>query len=289
MHYLIGFVALCSRKHASQLKTALTWVREAFRAVGLQIYVPPTAKWILNTIHTNNIVSKFGRSKFCLKSLRSILVVGERNIFAELAEIILIAAEANTITKIMIKIDYNDQALTENMHAIRSLEKKSDEIAFKLSEDITSGAISPNIIDNLIECGHVADNIVDLYYYLSRELCRMSKANPIDFNIQQEAEWVSPFENMFDLADKSLSKLKQALSTASVPEILQLRKEIEAIEEEGDDIKDAGFDKLYTSASKMHFLQFYHYSELLHKCDNVLDSCEDLSDLIVSVVTSILK
>lgn len=224
-----------------------------------------------------------------MKSLRGILVIGERNIFAELAEIITIAAEANAITKIMFKTGYNDQALTENMYAIKSLEKKSDAIAFKLSEDITGGAVSPNLIDNLIECSQVADNLVDLYYYLSRELCRMAKANLTDFNVHQEAEWVSLFENMLDLADKSLSKLKQALSTGSVPEILQLRKEIETIEEEGDDIKDTGFDKLYASASKIHFLQFYHYSELLHKCDDLLDSCEDLSDLIVSVVTSILK
>jgi uncharacterized protein len=111
----------------------------------------------------------------------------------------------------------------------------------------------------------------------------------LDFSTQQEVEWISLYENLFALADKSLSKLKQALATSSVTEILQLRKEIEDLEEQGDDIKDAGFDKLYELAPKLHFLQFYHYSELLHKCDDLLDSCEDLSDLIVSVVTSILK
>ncbi len=68
-----------------------------------------------------------------------------------------------------------------------------------------------------------------------------------------------------------------------------LRKEIEALEEQGDDIKDTGFDKLYQAASQLHFLQFYHYSEMLHKCDDILDNAEDLSDVIVSAVTSILK
>jgi uncharacterized protein len=215
--------------------------------------------------------------------------VGERNIFGELAQIVNIASEANAIMKIMFKTEYNDQALSDNMHVIKVLEKKSDEIAFKLSEDITGGAVGPNIIDNLIECVQVADDIVDLYYYLSREMCRMSKAHPVDFAVHQEIEWIALYENLFALADKSLSKLKQALSTASVPEILQLRKDIEVLEEQGDDLKDAGFDKLYAVAPRLHFLQFYHYSELLHKCDDVLDSCEDLSDLIVSVVTSILK
>jgi uncharacterized protein Yka (UPF0111/DUF47 family) len=226
---------------------------------------------------------------FALKSLKGILVVGEKNIFGELAEIVSISSEANSLIKIMFKLGYNEAALAENMHAIRALEKKSDEVALKLSEDITSGAVSPNLINNLIECAHVADNIVDIYYYLSRELCRMSKANPVDFAVHQEAEWVALYENMFALADKSLAKLKQALSTGRVPEILLLRKDIEALEEQGDDIKDAGFDKLYAVAPRLHFLQFYHYSELLHKCDDILDSCEDLSNLIVSVVTSILK
>jgi uncharacterized protein Yka (UPF0111/DUF47 family) len=224
-----------------------------------------------------------------LRNLKGILVVGERNIFGELAQIVKLAARANSIIKIMFKTGYNDQTLAENMHAIRAVEKESDEVAFKLTEDITGGAVSPNIIDNLIECAHVADNIVDIYYYLSRELCRMSKANPVEFAVHQETEWVALYENLFALADKSLSKLKQALSTGSVPEILQLRKEIELLEEQGDDIKDAGFDKLYAEAPRLHFLQFYHHSELLHKCDDILDSCEDLSDLIVSVVTSILK
>ena len=229
-----------------------------------------------------------GRSNV-LKSLKGILVVGEKNIFGELAQIVNIASEANTIMKIMFKTKYNDQPLPDNMHAIKTLEKKSDEIAFKLSEEITGGAISPNIIDNLIECVQVADDIVDLYYYLSRELCRMSKADPMDLAFHQEGDWVALYETLFALAEKSLSKLKQALSTASVPEILQLRKDIESLEEQGDDLKDAGFDKLYAAAPQLHFLQFYHFSELLHKCDDVLDSCEDLSDLIVSVVTSILK
>jgi uncharacterized protein Yka (UPF0111/DUF47 family) len=189
----------------------------------------------------------------------------------------------------MLKAGYNDQALGEYKHAVRALEKKADEISLKLGEDITSGAVSPNVIGTLIECVHVADNMVDTYDYLTREIYRMSKANLTEFPANKEADWVALFQNMLSLADKSLSKLQQALSTGSMNEILQYRKEIEALEEEADDLKDAGFDRLYAEASKLHFLQFSHYSELLHKCDDTLDSCEELADLIVSAVTSILK
>lgn len=216
-------------------------------------------------------------------------MLGERNIFAELSQIISIALQANTILKVMFKDCCNSKALTENMHAVRDLEKKSDEIAFRLSEDITAGAVSPNLIDDLIESAHLADNIVDIIFYLSRELSRMAKTNTTDSAAHQEVEWAQVYLQMFALVDQSLPKLQLMLSTGNVPQILQLRKEIEVLEEQGDDIKDAGLDKLYSMASGLHFLQFYHYSEMLHKSDDILDTCEDLSDVIVSIVTSILK
>src|SRR5665647_2156713 len=150
----------------------------------------------------------------------------------------------------------NSQTLIENMHNVRDLERKSDEIAFKLSENITAGAVSPNLIDNLIESTHLADNIVDIIFYLSRELSRMAKTNTTNFASNQETEWAEGYTQILTLADRTLAKLHQMLSTGNVPEIMQLRKEIEALEEQGDDIKDAGFDKLYSMASKMHFLQF---------------------------------
>lgn len=224
-----------------------------------------------------------------VKSLKKLWIVGEKNIFSELSQMITIAIEANTLVKGMFRIDYEENILTKNMHAVRALEKKSDESAFKLTENITSGAISPNILDSLIECVHIADNIVDKHYYLSRELYRMSKAKSINFEVHQEISWISVYENLLNLAEKSLLKLKKALSTASMTEVLEVRKEIEAIEEQGDDIKDAAFDKLYSEGFKLHYLHFYHYTELLHRCDDILDSCEDFSDLIVSIITSILK
>ena len=221
-----------------------------------------------------------------MKNFKGILVLGEKNIFGELSQIISVAIEANNILKVMFKDCSNSQALIDKVRAVRDLERKSDEISFKLNEEITSGAISPNLIDDLIESTHLADNVVDVIFYLSRELSRMAKVNTA---LRQECEWAEVYLQMLALVDQSLPKLQSMLSIGNVPKILQLRKEVEALEEEGDDIKDAGFDKLYSVASGMNFLQFYNYSEMLHKSDDILDTCEDLADVIVSIVTSILK
>jgi uncharacterized protein len=229
------------------------------------------------------------KGDFAVKNFRGILVLGERNVFASLSQIITIAQEANKTMEYMFKNSANDHILTENGQAIRALENKSDQIAFTLSQDITAGAVSPNIIDNLIQCVHLADDIVDTYLYLSRELSRMAKANIDENAVHMEAEWSEIYSHLLVLAEGTLSKLQQILSTGNVPSIIGLRKEIECLEQQGDDIKDAAFDKLYRMAGNIHFLQFYHYKEMLHKCDDILDDCEDLADIIVSIVTSILK
>jgi hypothetical protein len=225
---------------------------------------------------------------FELKSLKGILVVGEKNIFMKLTQIVAIAQEANPLVSSMYNVDLKEPQLNGIMRSVQLLEKKSDAVAFEISEDITSGAISPNIIDDLLKSVQVADDLVDLYYYLSRELERMAKVYSAGFEMKQPG-WDSVYVNILGLADQSLSKLKQLLSSDNVSEIMELHKEIEGLEMQADELKDDGFDRLYLMTPKLHYLQFYHYVELLHKCDDVLDSCEDLSDLIVSVVNAILK
>jgi uncharacterized protein len=224
-----------------------------------------------------------------LKSFKRALVVGEENIFGELSQIIVIAAEANTILTNMLSHCKDEKCLDEGMQAIRVLENKSDSIAFKVNEDITTGAVSPNILEHLLECVHVADDIVDTYFYQARELSRMNKARFPYSEDLQDLEWITTFKSMLELAEKALVKVKQTLLVSDMSEILQLRREIEALEGQGDEIKDKGFDVLYHEAPHIHYLQFYHYSELLHKFDDILDGCEDLSDLVLSVITSILK
>ncbi len=234
-----------------------------------------------------NRLAKWQGTVLTPRKFRSFFVVGEKRIFHEISRIIEIASKANTIMTRMIAEGYTAKPLTDAIQTVTLLEKESDEVAFGVSEGVTSGAVSPNILDELLESIQHADNIVDQYHNLSRELGRMS--NVTFENSQTDDEWNDMFASMLALAGKALSKLEKLLSTSDVTEIYEMRREIQALEEQGDDIKDAGFDKLYSVASKLNYLRFFHYSEVLHTCDNILDECEDLSDTIVSVVTSILK
>jgi uncharacterized protein Yka (UPF0111/DUF47 family) len=229
------------------------------------------------------------RGTLTLRNIKRIFVVGEKKIFGEMSQIIKLAGEANTLMNRMLMEDYEGKPFTETMQAIRSIEKKSDDVAFKVAEDITGGAVSPNILDNLLESVQTADEIIDNYYNIARELSRMSRAKSNSPQTQTKADFYSLFKNELTLAEKAISKLDKLLSSSHLTDIIELRKEVEALEEQGDEIKDTGFDKLYETTLHLDYLQFFHYSELLHKFDDILDSCEDLSDLIVSIVTSIMK
>ena len=225
---------------------------------------------------------------FNLNSIKRIFVVGEQGIFSELAQIINIALEANAVLTRMFKMSPEDSQLIEALHSVQVLQTRAVDAAFKCSEDITGGAVSPNVIDSLLRFTQQAADMVHTNLHISRELARMAVAYSAGLEMHH-ADWDSVFENMLALVGESLLKLKQALSSSDVPEIMQLGKEVKVLEEQGDDIKDQGFDRLYGIAPQLNYLEFYHYQKVLHNCEDVLNGCDECAGLLVSVVTSILK
>ena len=220
--------------------------------------------------------------------IKNFLAIGEKETFAEILEIIRLAKKANASLSKMLEKPDRDTLEIEN-EDVRLLEKKADEITFKIKGDIENGAISSNILDNLLACVDAADSIVDNCYYVSRELNRMAGLRLDGDRSEHTAGLDASLTKMLKLAADALTMLETSLTSDGLEKILELRTDVQRIEEEGDNIKDAGFDKLYAIAPLVHYLQFMHFSELLHKFDDILDACEDISDLIVTITTSISR
>jgi uncharacterized protein Yka (UPF0111/DUF47 family) len=198
-----------------------------------------------------------------------------------------VANEANQILKHMIK-EPDLQNLTADNEKIAVLEKRADGFAFTVRRDVTDGAVNPTVLDNLLESIEVADSTVDDYHYLAREITRLARIEPKE-NRDRVASLDSRLLNMLALADGSISKVLELLAENDMGAVRRERHEIEAFEEKGDDIKDDAFDELYRLAPKLHYIKFIHYSEVVHKIDDILDACEDLADMVVTVITSISK
>ncbi len=223
-----------------------------------------------------------------LRDIKGLMVIGEKKVFSEIAEIIDISRKADAIMISMLNEGNGNDRLAEN-EAIRVLEKKSDDLSFGIKADVTNGAISSNIINNLLECVEMADSIMDDFYYISREMSRLRSTG---FGKGKD-EWLKPFNgtilSMLELADSAMEVLIRMLRSGNLSEMKEIRKRIEGMEEQGDNIKDAAFDRLYGLAADMHYLQFNHVSDMVHKIDDILDGCEDVSDLVLAIATSISK
>jgi uncharacterized protein Yka (UPF0111/DUF47 family) len=169
----------------------------------------------------------------------------------------------------------------KSIDRMRDLEMESDRKVFRLSSAISSGAISPNVIDDLLVLTHKEDNIVDSMYNLAREELR--------YGIPDKKTAAMLKQNvltMLVMVGSALQVMKEMLSSDDVAKIRAFRKEIEVLEQDGDDIKDALLD--YEYKTSMDYKTFLHIEEVAHKADDILDSCEDSADMFLSIMLSIM-
>ncbi len=206
--------------------------------------------------------------------LRNLLEGGEQNIVHRCNGIVLLAKRANKEVRPLI-------AGSGSAKIIKGIEEESDDVAFEIMNIVTGGGVAPNLIDDFLELIDKEDSIVDSIYNLARELMRYKIKNA-----KVRSVLANRVEKMSGLADSALQALYSMQESDKLGEIKKFRAEIEKLEEEGDDLKDSLFDMAYES--EKDFKAFYHIFEVAHEADNVLDNCEDSSDMYLTIMSSIL-
>lgn len=201
---------------------------------------------------------------------------GEESIISGSKEIIRIAKDANgELPKLV-------NGSSKDINPIKTLEKESDRKVFQLQQKITSGAVSPNIIDDMLRLIDLEDSIVDSIYNLARELAR--------YDLPDEKAKVllqSSLASFVQLVDSALLALEKMTASSNIESIRACRADIEVLEQKGDDIKDSLLDYVYRSSDE--FKSFHHINELAHKADDILDDCEDASDMFLSIMSSVIS
>ena len=169
---------------------------------------------------------------------------------------------------------------------MRTLEKQSDDLTFKLSEDIMGGAINPTVLQDLLHLTDEMDNIFDAYYFIAREVNRTVMSG---VELPMLEKMTTTFIEMVNLGDRQLETLGKLLEANSMDEARSLRQEIEKLEEQGDDLKDAGFDSMYKNRKLFDYFSFQHYTEVLRKLDHIQDSVEDMSDSVIAIANAVSR
>ncbi len=220
--------------------------------------------------------------------LKRLLIVGEKNVLNQLTQFTDLGTEASDLLKMMVSQSDDLNNLNDE---IREIEKKGDDITIKTKEDITGGAISSNLMDNLITVTETFDDIIDKAYFVSREIRRMK----LDYKEKSEAatELVSYsysiFSDMLELNKEALNLCGKMLKSTDIATMRDIREKIEVIEERGDEYKDDLIDEIYAVADSVSYLVFTHLTGVVHKIDDMLDGCEDASDLILTINLSLTK
>ena len=164
---------------------------------------------------------------------------------------------------------------------IRRLEQRADDEKFRIANVITSGAVAPNVLDNMLSLLGHHDDIVNAIYNLARELSRYGvRDEEEDRYIRAQVVEVSR------LVDSALGTLLEMYGQADVMKLRTLRQTIERLEETGDAIKESMLDRAYATSTA--FQPFYHMIQVAYLADSILDGCEDSADALLTIVSSII-
>ena len=211
------------------------------------------------------------------------LMAGERGIFERLRALSDKAREETPLATKLLQQRVPDHDSFESMKA---LENQSDELTFNLSEDIMDGAINPAVLRDLLHVADQMDTVFDDYYFLAREVNRMANTG---IELPMFDGMSKTFVEMVGVVDKELEMLGKLLDASSLDEVKSCRKEIEKLEEEGDDLKDRGFDDMYQNHGSFDYFSFQHYTAVLKKLDDIQDGVEDMSDLISAIANTLSR
>ena len=211
------------------------------------------------------------------------LVAGEEGIFQRLRALADMARKETPLAIRLFQERLADRGVLEGMKA---LEKQSDELTFKLSEDIMNGAINPAVLRDLLHVTDLMDTVFDDYYFLAREVNRTVAS---EIKLPMLDKMTKTFIAQVDLADKQLESLGKLLEADTMDEVNHHRREIEKLEEKGDELKDSAFDDLYDNHRLFDYFSFQHYTEVLRKLDDIQDGAEDMSDLILAIANTLSR
>ncbi len=200
---------------------------------------------------------------------------GEYKIMQEIRELANIASRANSE---LIKLV---ESSSKDIRKVKEIEEESDSKVFQLSNLISSGAVSPNVLSDMLALVQKEDDIVDAIFNLARGISRYTLPDK-----KMAARVKRNILATTDLVNQALDRLSKMEASGDVGEINAYRKDIEVFEKKEDEIKDELIDYIY--GNDMDFKTFHYVEEIAHKCDDILDNCEDSADIFMSIMVSIM-
>ena len=227
-----------------------------------------------------------------VRKVKGFFVPGEKDAFLRIQELAGLGQES---LEILVKLfstprnGGNDLSEVEDwVQRITSLEREGDKITQSFEEMLGRGAVSAALSNEFVRLVDNVDSIIDRAHGLSRQLRRITKRP-----LREAKEFDSSFRkdqvHLIEIGLRQLRVFRKLLEIACSDrtQALRLVNDIERLEEEGDDVKDAMLDEIYGSWEKLDYAQFHNYLETTIEADDILDLCEDASDVVMAIMKAL--
>jgi len=221
--------------------------------------------------------------------VKTFFIPGEKEAFERISLLAGLGEDALVLlVKILSRTDNNLAMVESDTGKISELEKEGDRITQSIEEEIGRGSISASLANDfgrLVDC---VDSVLDRAHAVSRQLRRMAQG-PVHKSREFDASFRKEQVRLVEIGRQELRLLRELLATAGSDrtKAMAMAREIEELEEKGDDVKDAMLDEIYGSWEKLDFAAFNNYIRTTIEADDILDLCEDASDLVIAVTKAL--
>lgn len=214
---------------------------------------------------------------------------GEKNAFRRIQDLAGLAEEAlQLMVKILSSPSNGLKDIESYTERINVLEKEGDKITQSFEEMLGRGSMTASLDYDFGRLADNVDSILDRAHGLSRQIRRVTRrplreAKEFDSDIRKEQ--ISLIE--IGLAQLRLFRKLLSVAGSDRDQAVSLAHQIERLEEEGDDVKDSMMDEIYGSWEKLDFASFHNYLETTIEADDILDLCEDASDIVMAITKAL--
>jgi len=228
-----------------------------------------------------------------VRRVRGFFAPGEKDAFLLIQELAGLGEES---LELLVKIlscsnngSHNSLAEVEaSTERINVLEKEGDKIVQSFEEMLGKGSISASLDYEFERLADNVDSILDRAHALSRQLRRVTR-RPLREAKEFDAAFRKDPIRLIEIGLTQLQAFRKLLGLAGSDrtQAMDLARKIESLEEQGDDVKDAMLDEIYGSWEKLDYASFHNYLETTIEADDILDLCEDASDLVIAVMKAL--
>jgi uncharacterized protein Yka (UPF0111/DUF47 family) len=221
-----------------------------------------------------------------IRRVKGFFQLGERDAFARLDKLAGLGEESlHLLIKILTDSPNGLSDIENRTNRISMMEKEGDKIVQSLEEMFGRGSISAILMREFERLADSVDGVLDRAHALSRQIRRVTK-RPLRETKQFDTMIRGEQVHLIDIGLTQLQHLRKLFSVAGsdMNQSLELAREIERLEEQGDDVKDNMLDEIYGSWEILDYASFHNYIETTIEADDILDRCEDASDLVIVIL-----